>query len=256
MSSIINPVHTSAKAPFSRRDALAFLALGLMAAVVYFPALWGDFLWDDIVLVDEPLIRKGTGLWSIWFQPWAMERENHYWPVVYTSFWLEHKLWGFTPLGYHLVNVLLHLVNSVLVWRLLSRLAVPAAWTVAALFAVHPLHVESVAWIIERKDLLSSLFYLTAVVAWFRFVEMPGWGRYVLALALFTAGLLSKSVVVTLPAALLIWHCWKRGGVTPVDLRRLAFRFSRWGCASRWPTSCSTPPVSRFPWATRWWSDC
>ena len=234
-----------------------------MVAVVYFPALWGDFLWDDIVLVDEPLIRKGTGLWSIWFQPWAMERENHYWPVVYTSFWLEHKLWGFTPLGYHLVNVLLHLANSVLVWRLLSRLAVPAAWTVAALFAVHPLHVESVAWIIERKDLLSSLFYLTAAVAWFRFVETPGWGRYVLALALFTAGLLSKSVVVTLPAALLIWHCWKRGGVTPVDLRRLAPFFAVGLCiamadfllyASRVPLSLGYSMVERLLIAARaWW---
>ena len=217
----INPVHTPARAPFSRRDAPAPLALGLMVAVVYFPALWGDFVWDDIILVEEPAVRNGTGLWSIWFQPWTMARENHYWPVVYTSFWLEHKIWGFAPLGYHLVNVLLHMVNSLLVWRLLLRLAVPAAWTVAALFAVHPLHVESVAWVIERKDLLSALFYLTAVIAWIRFVEAPGRGRYVLALALFTAGLLSKSVVVTLPAALLIWHCWKRDGVTFADLRRL-----------------------------------
>ena len=217
----ISPVHTWARVPFSRRDALASLALGLMVAAVYFPALWGDFVWDDVILVEEPAVRKGTGLWSIWFQPWTMDRENHYWPVVYTSFWLEHKIWGFAPLGYHLVNALLHLVNSVLVWRLLLRLAVPAAWTVAALFAVHPLHVESVAWIIERKDLLSALFYLTAVVAWIRFVEAPGRGRYLLALALFTAGLLSKSVVVTLPAALLIWHCWKRDGVTLVDVRRL-----------------------------------
>ncbi len=193
-----------------------------MVAVVYFPALSGDFVWDDVILVSEPAIREASGLWNIWFRPWTMERENHYWPVVYTSFWVEHRLWGLAPLGYHLVNVLLHLVNSVLVWRLLTRLAVPAAWAVAAVFAVHPLHVESVAWIIERKDLLSALFYLTTALAWIRFVEAPGRGRYLLALALFTAGLLSKSVVVTLPAALLIWHCWKRDGVTPADLRRLA----------------------------------
>lgn len=249
--------------PFSRRDALAFLALGLVVAVVYYPALWGDFVWDDIVLVEEPAVREWTGLWSIWFQPWTMGRENHYWPVVYTSFWLEHKLWGFAPLGYHVVNVLLHLVNSVLVWRLLLRLGVPAAWTVAALFAVHPLRVESVAWIIERKDLLSALFYLTAVVAWIRFVEAPGRGRYVLALALFTAGLLSKSVVVTLPATLLIWHCWKRDGVTLVDLRRLVPFFAVGLCitmgdfllyVSRVPLSLGYSMVERLLIAARaWW---
>ena len=170
---------------------------------------------------------------------------------------------GFEPLGYHLVNVLLHLVNSVLVWRLLLRLAVPAAWTVAALFAVHPLHVESVAWIIERKDLLSALFYLTAVFAWMRFVEAPGRRRYVLALALFTAGLLSKSVVVTLPAALIIWHCWKRGGVTRADFRRLAPFFAVGLCitmadfvlyASRVPLSLGYSMVERLLIAARaWW---
>ncbi|MDE0219702.1 MAG: tetratricopeptide repeat protein, partial [Spirochaetaceae bacterium] len=86
----------------------------------------------------------------------------------------------------------------------------------------HPLHVESVAWIIERKDVLSALFYLTAVLTWIRFDESPGPGRYALALVLFAAGLLCKSVVVTLPVALLIWHWWRRGRIAPVDLLRLA----------------------------------
>ena len=207
---------------FSHREALATVALGLMVAVSYFPALWGGFVWDDLILVEEPVIHRASGLWNIWFSPSDIKTEGHYWPVVYTSFWLEHKLWGLAPLGYHLVNVLLHLVNSVLVWRLLLRLAVPGAWVAAAVFAVHPLHVESVAWVIERKDLLSALFYLTAVLTWIRFVETPGWGRYVLSLALYTAGMLSKSVVVTLPAALLIWHVWKRERVTSTDLLRLA----------------------------------
>ena len=88
----------------------------------------------------------------------ARTTEGHYWPLVYTTFWLEHKLWGFAPRGYHIVNVLLHLANTLLVWHLLRRLAVPGAWMVAAVFAVHPLHVESVAWVIERKDVLSGLF--------------------------------------------------------------------------------------------------
>ena len=193
-----------------------------MVAVSYLPALWAGFIWDDIIFTEERVIRQWSGLWSIWFSPADIEKEGHYWPIVYTSFWLEHKLWGLAPFGYHLVNVLLHFANCLLVWRLLSRLAVPGAWAVAAVFAVHPLHVESVAWVIERKDLLSTLFYLAAVLTWIRFTEVPGWKRYGLALALFTAGLLCKSVVVTLPAALLIWHWWQRDRITPTDLLRVA----------------------------------
>ena len=90
-------------------------------------------------------------------------KEPHYRPITYTSFWLEHKLWGFTAAGYHVVNVLLHLANTLLLRQILLRLAVPGAWIIAAVFAVHPLHVESVAWMIERKDLLAGLFYLACV---------------------------------------------------------------------------------------------
>ena len=201
--------------------ALGVAGLGLMVAVSYLPALWAGFIWDDIIFTEERVIRQWSGLWSIWFSPTDIKNEGHYWPIVYTSFWLEHKLWGLTPFGYHLVNVLLHFANCLLVWRLLWRLAVPGAWAVAAVFAVHPLHVESVAWVIERKDLLSALFYLSAVLVWIRFVDTGEWRRYGLALALFTAALLCKSVAVTLPAALLIWHWWQRPEVTRADLYRL-----------------------------------
>ena len=190
--------------------------------VSYFPALQGGFVWDDVIFSEEPVIHSPAGLRSIWLAPADIKNEGHYWPLVYTSFWLEHKLWGLNPVGYHAVNILLHLVNCLLLWRLLDRLAIPGAIVIAAVFAVHPMHVESVAWIIERKDVLSALFYLTAVLVWIRFDESPGPGRYTLALALFAAGLLAKSVVVTLPAALLIWRWWQRGRVTPVDLLRLA----------------------------------
>ena len=206
---------------FSNPVALGVAGLGLLVAVSYLPALWAGFIWDDVIFTKEPVIRQWSGLWSIWFSPGDIKNEGHYWPIVYTSFWLEHKLWGLAPVGYHALNVLLHFANCLLVWRLLWRLAVPGAWAVAAVFAVHPLHVESVAWVIERKDLLSALFYLSAVLAWIRFVETDEWRRYGLALALFTAGLLCKSVVVTLPAALLIWHGWQRQGVTRADLYRL-----------------------------------
>ena len=145
--------------------------------------------------------------------------------------------------GYHTVDVLLHLANTLLLWHLLRRLTVPAAWVAAAVFAVHPVHVESVAWIIERKDVLSGLFYLLAASAWVRFAEQParllrdteddqnrctGMARwtplsgqprprwYLSALAAYLAGLLSKSVVVTLPVALLIGRWWKNGRVFAV----------------------------------------
>ena len=208
---------------FSRRGALAAFALALLAGVCYLPAmLWGGFVWDDFIWYQSEAVLEWSGLGAIWSWPSGIERERHYWPLTYTTFWLEHKIWGLEPAGYHMVNVLLHLLNSLLVWRLLLRLAVPGAWVVAAVFAAHPLHVESVAWIIERKDVLSGLFYLTAVLVWLRFLEQPRPWRYGLSLLLFVAGLLSKSVVVTLPAALLIVQWWKTGRITGKDLQRLA----------------------------------
>ena len=215
------PVFPSARM-FTRQDILPILALGLLVVICYLPAmLWGGFVWDDRIFTDAKPVQDVSGLWQIWFSPSAIEGEGHYWPLVYTTFWLEHKLWGFDPAGYHIVNVLLHLGNTLLVWHLMRRLLVPGAWVVAAVFAVHPLHVESVAWVIERKDVLSGLFYLAAALVWLRFVEQPRRGWYVCSLALYAAGLLSKSIVVTLPAALLIWHWWQQGRLTSTDLLRL-----------------------------------
>ena len=207
---------------YSRQDVLAFVALGLLVVVPYLPAmLWGGFVWDDTTCIKADPVRDVSGLWQIWFSPGAIEGERHYWPLVYTTFWLEHKLWGFDPTGYHVVNVLLHLANVLLLWHLVRRLGVPGAWMMATVFAVHPLHVESVAWAIERKDVLSGLFYLAAALAWMRFVEQPRRGWYAWSLALYAAALLSKSIVVTLPVALLIGHWWKQGRVTSTDLLRL-----------------------------------
>ena len=222
----------------------------LLVVVSYLPAmLWGGFVWDDVDHIPgEPALRDWAGLWRIWFVPGEVQ-EPHYRPLTYTSFWLEHKLWGFAPTGYHVVNVLLHAANTVLLWRILLRLAVPGAWVVAAVFAVHPLHVESVVWTIERKDVLSGLFYLACILTWLRFLEGPSahpprstkragharsvtssgalstgeraW-RYGLALLLLAAGMLAKNMVVTLPAALVILHWWRHGGVTVRDLLWLA----------------------------------
>ena len=212
----------TAATSYSRQDVLAFVALGLLVVVSYLPAmLWGGFVWDDRIITNAEPVQEVSGLWQIWFSPSAIGEEGHHWPLVYTTFWLEHKLWGYAPAGYHVVNVLLHLANALLLWHLLRRLAVPGAWVVAAVFAVHPLHVESVAWVIERKDVLSGLFYLAAVLAWMRFVEQPNSRRYAWSLALYTAAMLSKSIALTLPAAFLIWHWWKQGRVTSTDLLRL-----------------------------------
>ena len=206
---------------FSRRDALAVLALGLLAGVCYLPAmLWGGLIWDDFIWSQSRAVLEWSGLSTIW--SWPPRIEAHYWPLTYTTFWLEHKIWGLAPAGYHIVNVLLHVFNCLLVWRLLLRLSIPGAWVAAAVFAAHPVHVESVAWIIERKDVLSGLFYLTAVLVWLRFLEQPRPWRYGLTLLLFVAGLLSKSIVVTLPVALLILQWWKEGCITVRDLRRVA----------------------------------
>ena len=150
-------------------------------------------MWDDEVFTTAEPIRSVSGLWQIWFSPSDIPSEGHYWPIVYSSFWLEHKLWGFAPLGYHVVNILLHLVNTLLLWRLMAALVhVPGAWVIAAIFAVHPLHVESVAWVIERKDLLAALFYLGAVLAYLRFLEYSRPGSYFSSLVLFVAGLLCQ----------------------------------------------------------------
>ena len=205
------------------RPWLAPLALCLLVLVSYLPAmLWGDFVWDDLMMTRTPAVREAGGLKQIWFSPGEIKAEGHYWPLVYTLFWLQHKLWGFAPAGYHVVNVLLHVVNTLLLWQLGRRLALPAAWVVAAVFAVHPVRVESVAWVIELKDVLSGLFYLSAALAWVRFTDAPRPGRYLVALTLYAAGMLAKSVVITLPVALLIREWWQRGRVTATDLLRVA----------------------------------
>ncbi|MDE2902488.1 MAG: tetratricopeptide repeat protein [Chloroflexota bacterium] len=194
----------------------------MLTSLSYFPAFQAGFVWDDVVFTENGAVREWGDIWSLWLSPGHIEYEGHYWPLVYTTFWLEHKVWGFNAAGYHVVNVILHIANSLLVWRLFSRLSVRGAWLIAAVFAVHPLHVESVAWVIERKDLLSALFYLLAVLSWLKFQDSNRKKNYYLTLALFAAGLLSKSIVVTLPAALLVLAWWKKGRLERADLAGVA----------------------------------
>jgi len=191
----------------------AIAALIVMATVVaYGPALHGDFIWDDFQYVrDNPELRSPGGLWNIWFAPMATPQYD---PLTFSSFWVEYHLWGLDTLGYHIGNVILHAANALLLWVVLVELGIPGGALAAAIFALHPVHLESVAWIVERKNILSALFGLATILAWVRFIAPHGPQRprtlYALALAFYACTLLSKPVLCTLPAALLLLAWWKR----------------------------------------------
>jgi hypothetical protein len=161
------------------------LALALVIAIVlaYQPAWNGGFIWDDDKYVTEnPLLTASDGLWRIWF---SLDSPSQYFPLTYTTFYLERSFWGLNPTGYHWVNIFLHAANALLVWRLMGRLRVPGAWLAAGIFALHPVQVESVAWITERKNVLMAFFFLLTLLAWLKFIEEKTerpWRFYLLAL--------------------------------------------------------------------------
>jgi protein O-mannosyl-transferase len=208
------------------------LALVLLVIVAYLPALHGQFIWDDdFHVVKSAPLRSLGGLWRIWFEPGATQQ---YYPLTHSSFWLDYHLWGLHPKAYHVENILLHALGAVLVWRLLRRLGVGGAWLGAALFALHPVCVESVAWITERKNTLSGVFFLSALLAAVEFwLPRPAacvknneataattetshepWRFYWLALLLYLGGLLSKTATLGLPAVILLLLWWQRRRVT------------------------------------------
>jgi tetratricopeptide (TPR) repeat protein len=214
------------------------LLLGTFAA--YWPALRGGYVWDDDSHVTRPELRSLHGLWRIWFEPGATQQ---YYPVLHSAFWAEFRLWGDRPLGYHLANILLHLASCYLLYRVLRRLAVPGALLAASVFALHPVCVESVAWISEQKNTLSTVFYLGAALAYLQFDERRKTGRYAMAASLFVLALLSKSVTASLPAAILVVLWWKRGALS---LRRDVLPLVPWFCLSA-AAAVVTPWVeSRF----------
>jgi tetratricopeptide (TPR) repeat protein len=213
-------------APAEKRIASIVVGLGAIIAVTliaYAPALQGGFIWDDDRYVTHnDLLRTWAGLRTIWLDPSSMLQ--HY-PLTHTSLWLEFQLWGLDARGYHLVNVLLHGTNAGLLWLALRRLAVPAAWLAAAVFALHPVHVESVAWVSELKNIQSGFFYLLAVLAYVRFAfgrdESSPRRLYALALLSFLCAVLSKTVACSLPVALLLCVWWKKGELTRQDVAPL-----------------------------------
>ena len=198
---------------------LAALLVGMVLAA-YGPALRAGFIWDDDDYVTEnPLLHTPDGFERIWL---SMDAPSQYFPLVYTAFRIEYGLWGLDPFGYHLINVLLHAANALLLWLLLRRLDIPGAWFAATVFALHPVHVESVAWITERKNVMSLFFSLASLLTWQRFVEPrggSGWRAYLASLIFYALALSSKVTACTLPAAQLLL-LWLRGH--PIDRRRIA----------------------------------
>ncbi|MGC8863197.1 MAG: tetratricopeptide repeat protein [Armatimonadota bacterium] len=199
--------------------ALAALAIAVGTAVAYYPAVHAGYVWDDDFYVTRnTLLTAPDGLRRIWF---SLDSPSQYFPLVYTTFRLERAIWGLDPRGYHIANILLHIANALLVWLVLSRLSAKGAWLAAAIFAVHPVHVESVAWITERKNVLSLFFSLLTMLAWLAYIDCDDrrsirWWFF--AFVFYVLALFSKTTAVTLPAAMLIVIWIKR---LPIDRRRI-----------------------------------
>jgi tetratricopeptide (TPR) repeat protein len=218
VSSHHRPEKTASLLPSALNRKWIFGLLLVLATMIAYQQTWHlGYIWDDnFHITGNPTLRDLHGLWRIWSEVAATPQ---YYPLVHTGFWLEYHLWGLNPVGYHLVNVFLHALAVVLLWRVLVRLQIPGAWLAAAIFAVHPVEVESVAWITERKNVLSAAFYFAAALAYLRFAAMRDaenpsrqrWYLYIASLALFVFALLSKTVACSLPAALLLAGWWKTG---------------------------------------------
>jgi tetratricopeptide (TPR) repeat protein len=194
-------------------------ALTIAAAVlwIYWPALHGGWLWDDDVnITDNAITQSPTGLWSIWFEP---GRTIDYYPIKASAQWIQWHLWGMNTLGYHLTNVGLHLIGALLVWRLLSKFHLRLAWVGGLIFAIHPVQVESVAWISELKNTLSLPPFLLAMCAWIDYEERGKAKDYGLALGLFLVAMLCKPAMVMFPGVILLYAWWKRGRIGWNDLQ-------------------------------------
>jgi hypothetical protein len=187
--------------------------------VACLPAMSAGFIWDDdSFLTANPFIQAPDGLRVFWFTA----RAEDYFPLTYSMLWAEWRIWRDHAAGYHVVNILLHAGAALLLWRALKRLNVPAAWLGGLIFAIHPVAISSVAWITERKNTLSMVFYLASLLTYLRFEDSGRKKTYLLALGFFLLALFSKSSVVVLPAALLLCAWWRRGRIGKADAARIA----------------------------------
>jgi tetratricopeptide (TPR) repeat protein len=206
---------------FSTRGRALIFAVVLAAVTIlaYRPAWHGGFLWDDDdYIINNELLTAPHGWQRIWF---SLDSPSQYFPLTYSTFRIEYALWGLNTAGYHWVNLLLHVGNALLVWVVLARLKVPGSWLAAAIFALHPVQVESVAWITERKNVLMGFFFLLTLLGWIAFIDERArrpWIFYCLALIFYVLALSAKATACTLPAALLL-ILWLQKG--PITMRRL-----------------------------------
>lgn len=192
--------------PDSAAQWIAIAALVVAVFAVYIPCWHGGWLWDDdLHLLNNPVLRPG-GLLKCWIPGGYL----NYWPLTFTAYWAEFQLWGLRPLGFHLVNIALHALAAVLVWRLLVRLKVPGALLAAGIFALHPVNVESVAWVAQLKDVLSLVLALASALFYLAFEEKSGRWRYILAIVAFALSALAKGEVLTLPLVLLALAWWRK----------------------------------------------
>ena len=205
------------------RTALQVFILVITVAWIYTPALNGEFLWDDTFLLSGWAVKSNSwgGLASIWFEPEGVD----YFPITYTVLWLEWTAFGTNTFGYHLVNVLLHLSSCFLLWILLNRLKLHGAWLSALIYGIHPVCVESVAWISEIKNTLSLPFFLLTCLFWIKYDELRYKvrfnGYYYLSLGFFTVAMLAKPSVVATPFLALLYEWWKRGTVSRYGFYRV-----------------------------------
>src|ERR1700723_500113 len=212
------PEENPAKSPNSKFQAIQLSDPVLRGVIfcatlaAYFPALRGGLLWDDSSHLTKPGLQSFRGLSRIWFELGATQQ---YYPLLHSAFWLENRMWGGAVAGYHLTHVALHALSACLAAAIMKRLSLSGAWLAGFVFALHPVNVESVAWISEQKSTLSGVFYLAALLAYLHFYLQPDQNRrkskYLLATGLFVLALLSKTVTATLPAVLLVIFWWRRG---------------------------------------------
>ena len=208
-----------------RRAAPILAALLLLAA--YWPAFGAGWIWDDDSYVwRNAVVQSPSGIVDCW----VPGRTPQWYPLVFLSFWVQHAVHGLEPFGYHLVNVLLHGLSGLLLWRLLRALGLAGAGLAATLFLLHPMQVESVAWVTERKNVLSMAFALGAMLAWVRWLSVPAGGRgasrhAATAFALFVLAMLSKTTAVAVPvamAAVAWWRPWPALAGEARPVRRVA----------------------------------
>ncbi len=247
MPGIVSQSHAKAAAamnPFPPRLPPRFTTLGWITLLVvttcmaYLPALRGGFILDDdIYVTNNRLLTAPDGLYGLWLTTEPID----YYPISNSTLWIEWRLWGLHPTGYHVTNLLLHIAAALLVWTVLRNLSIPGAYLAALLFAVHPVNIESVAWISQRKGVLAMVFFLLSILWYLKVVPQspdsdesrvaeqsnrlcdPNWGRWHwLSLLAFLLAMLSKGSVATLPLVLLLIVWWQRRQITMWDLTGIA----------------------------------